>query len=299
MNTITFITYVDKIITFVLIPSLFLFLFIYNIITHNLLTDQTLRPLGEPQPRPPWYGLCCGYSLEQMILSANQPYFSPFTGFFYKAYLSDIFVILDEVQFPRGTTWLSRNRFKNDQGILWITVPVWKKGLGLQKIDEVRICHEGRWTKKHLASLKTAYAKAPYFADHLNFLEKIFSSGSEKLIELNLAIIRYLMKYLHIDTEVILLSELGIKAKGDRLLIEICMKLGADHLLVQSPAKKYLNEDLFRHAGIQVKFFTPPSLIYPQLWGDFIPNLSALDLILNCGTKAREILLHRIISLDT
>jgi len=227
-----------------------------------------------------------------MILSANQPYFSPFPGFFYKAYLSDIFVIMDDVQFPRGTTWLSRNRFKNDQGTLWVTVPVWKKGLGLQRIEEVRICHEGRWTKKHLASLKTAYARAPYLDDHLSFLEEIFSTGSEKLIDLNLKIIRYLMKYLQIDTKLILLSELGIETKGDQLLMEICMKLGADHLMVQSPAKKYLNEEFFLQAGIQLKFFTPPSLIYPQLWGDFIPNLSALDLVLNCGTKARDILLH-------
>ena len=227
-----------------------------------------------------------------MILSANQPYFSPFPGFFYKAYLADIFVIMDDVQFPRGTTWLSRNRFKNDQGTLWVTVPVWKKGLGLQRIEEVRICHEGRWTKKHLASLKTAYARAPYLDDHLSFLEEIFSTGSEKLIDLNLKIIRYLMKYLQIDTKLILLSELGIETKGDQLLMEICMKLGADHLMVQSPAKKYLNEEFFLQAGIQLKFFTPPSLIYPQLWGDFIPNLSALDLVLNCGTKARDILLH-------
>jgi hypothetical protein len=92
--------------------------------------------------------------INAMILSTNQPYFSPFPGFFYKAYLSDIFVILDQVQFPLGTTWLSRNRYKNDQGTLWMTVPVWKKGLGLQRIDEVKICHEGRWAKKHQESLK-------------------------------------------------------------------------------------------------------------------------------------------------
>ena len=70
-----------------------------------------------------------------MILSTAQPYFAPFPEFFYKAYLSDIFVILDRVQFPRGTTWMTRNRFKNDQGVLWLTVPVLKKGLGLQRID--------------------------------------------------------------------------------------------------------------------------------------------------------------------
>ncbi|MGD9090852.1 MAG: WbqC family protein, partial [Desulfobacterales bacterium] len=64
-----------------------------------------------------------------MIISTQQPYFIPYPGFFYKAWQSDVFVILDTVQFPQGTTWTSRNRLKNDQGALWLTVPVWKKGL--------------------------------------------------------------------------------------------------------------------------------------------------------------------------
>ncbi len=227
-----------------------------------------------------------------MILSANQPYFSPFPGFFYKAHQSDIFVILDQVQFPLGTTWLSRNRFKNDQGTLWMTVPVWKKGLGLQRIDEVKICHEGRWAKKHLESLKSAYGKAPYFRAHLSFVEGMFSSRIENLVDQNMQIIRYLVGQLHIETKLVLLSELGIEARGDQLLIEICKKLGASHFLAQHAAKKYLNEGLFQEAGIELKYFKPPSLIYPQLWGSFIPNLSTFDILFNCGPKARDILIE-------
>ena len=229
-------------------------------------------------------------STEKMIVSANQPYFFPFPGFFYKAYISDIFIVLDNVQFPRGTTWITRNRFKNDQGTLWMTVPVKKKGLGLQNIDAVRILHDGRWAKKHLASLKSAYSKAPYYRDHLIFLERLFASRHEKLIDLNLEIIRYLMRHLQIDTKIILLSELGIQAKGDQLLIEICRRMGAARFLAQSAAGKYLDADRFREAGIQLMDFKPPALVYPQLWGSFIPNLSALDLVFNCGPKAHDIL---------
>lgn len=186
---------------------------------------------------------------------------------------------------------MTRNRFKNDQGTLWMTIPVWKKGLGLQKIDEVRICDEGRWVKKHLESLKSAYARAPYLVDHLDFVERIFSSDFKRLIELNLAVIRYLMEHLHINTEVILLSELGIQSRGDRLLIEICRSIKTSHFLTQNAALKFLNQDPFHEAGIQLRSFNPPSLVYPQLWGDFIPNLSTLDLILNCGPKAHDILI--------
>ena len=226
-----------------------------------------------------------------MIVSTNQPYFSPFAGFFYKAYLSDIFIILDTVQFPRGTTWINRNRFKNDQGTLWLTVPVWKKGLGLQRIDKVRICHEFPWVAKHLASLKTAYAKAPYIGNHLPFIEKAYQARFENLFELNLKLIRYIFQQFKIQTEIKLLSELGIQATGHQLLIEICKCLGASAYLSQPATGKYLDRDLLRQEGIALKFFKPPACVYPQLWGRFIPNLSIFDLLFNCGPKAQEILI--------
>jgi hypothetical protein len=171
-----------------------------------------------------------------------------------------------------------------------MTVPVKKKGLGLQSINTVGICHDGRWAKKHLDSLKSAYSNAPYYKDHLSFVEDLFLSRFDKLIDLNLKIIFYLMKHLRIDTEVILLSELEIQARGDQLLIEICRKLGAPRFLAQRAAGKYLDSDRFKAAGILLTEFKPPSLVYPQLWGDFIPNLSALDLVFNCGSKAHDIL---------
>jgi len=227
-----------------------------------------------------------------MILSAHQPYFAPFPGFFYKAFMSDLFVMLDDVQFPQGTTWISRNRFKSHQGALWITVPVWKKGMGLQKISEVRICHEGRWAKKHVESLKTAYRKAPYLAEHLGFLEEMFSEKNEKLIDLNLALIQYLMKALDIQAKTVLLSDLNVPSSGSRRLVDVCKKLGASQFIAQTPAKKFIDEKLFLDAGVELSFFNPPAPIYPQLWGDFIANLSVFDLVLNCGPKAHDILVN-------
>jgi hypothetical protein len=173
-----------------------------------------------------------------------------------------------------------------------MTVPVWKKGLGLQRIDRVKICREGRWARKHVESLKNAYEKAPYFEDHSEFVEGLFFSNVEKIADLNLQIIRYLLDQLQIKTKLVLLSELDIEAQGDRLLIELCEKLGADCYLTQKGAKKYLNESLFQDTGIKLDYFRPPSPIYPQLWGTFIPNLSAFDLLFNCGPKAGDVLIN-------
>jgi hypothetical protein len=226
-----------------------------------------------------------------MILSAHQPYFAPYAGFFYKAHRSDVLCLLDQVQFPRGTTWISRNRFKNHQGTLWITIPVRKKGLGLQNINQVRICHEGRWRKKHLESLKAAYGRAPYFSEHLRFLEQMFSRKFDHLTELNLEIVDYLMKTLCVETRIVRLSEISAPSTGTLRLIEVCRTMGASRFLAQSAAAKYLDKNLFLDAGIDLSFFNPPSPVYPQLWGDFLPNLSVFDLLFNCGPKAHDILL--------
>lgn len=226
-----------------------------------------------------------------MIVSANQPYFCPYPGFFYRASCCDVLVLLDEVQFPRGTTWITRNRFKNDQGFLWLTIPVWKKGLGLQQINQVRICREGRWPRKYFQSLATAYAHAPYLVDHLAFLEEIFISPRDRLIDLNLAIIRYLMNSLRLNTRLVLLSELGLAVRGTQLLVEISRALGASTFLASSQARKYLDAGLFEESGVELSFFSFEAPIYPQLWGDFLANLSTFDLLLNCGPKALDIIL--------
>jgi len=225
-----------------------------------------------------------------MIVSVQQPYFCPYPGFFFKAFVCDVFVLMDDVQFPQGTTWMSRNRFKNDQGCLWMSVPVRRKGLGLQRINEVEIC-DGRWRKKHLESLKTAYRNAPYLKDHLGLFEKVFSMEYSRLADMNIEIIRYVMDFLGIDTRLVLSSNLGLYEKGSRLIVDICRALGGRIFLAQRSAWKYLDRDLFELAGIPLVSMTPPEIVYPQLWGDFIGNLSVFDCIFNCGDASREIIL--------
>ena len=225
-----------------------------------------------------------------MIVSANQPYFAPFPGFFAKALLCDVLVLMDTVQFPRGTTWLTRNRFKNDRGGLWLTVPVWKKGRGLQRIDRVHICNEGRWARKHLACLEAAYGHSPFFEEHHRFLKDLFSDPPDRLVDLNVGIIGYLMGCLGIGTTICPLSSLDIDAREPRLSVEVCRKLEASRFLAQSGARMYLDEAMFRDAGIGLCFFRPPRPVYPQLWGHFVPNLSTFDFLFMCGGKARPIL---------
>ncbi|MGA1841971.1 MAG: WbqC family protein [bacterium] len=207
----------------------------------------------------------------------------PWPGFFYKVIRADILVLLDNVQFPLGISWVNRNRIKNRSGAFWLTVPVWKKGRGKQGIKGVEICNEKNWQKKHYLSLIHAYKNAPYLSEHMDFFHELYHHHWKGLLDLNTAIIRYLLKALGIEKEIILSSSLNMTAKGQELLIQICKKLDAGCYVSLSTGRKYIDEGLFQREKIRVKFYSYRPVVYPQLWGDFKPNLSAIDFILNCG----------------
>jgi hypothetical protein len=225
-----------------------------------------------------------------VILTTHQPLFLPWSGFFCKAIHADLMVLLDSVQFPFGVSWLTRNRLKSDKGELWINVPVWKKGRGKQIIREVEIYYELNWIKKHLRSIQEQYANAPYLNDVYPQIEMIFRSKRKNLIELNLELIGFLWTSLKITSKLELQSNLHADGSGTDLLINVCKAAGVKTYRTLLQVKKYLDESKFHNAGIGLEFirFSPPT--YPQLWGKFCQNLSALDLMLNVGPRSLSIL---------
>lgn len=225
-----------------------------------------------------------------MIVAAAQPYFAPYPGFFAKALLCDTLVLLDSVQFPQRTCWMTRNRFKSEQGTLWMTIPVRRRGQGFQAIREVRIDRGRSWARKHMKSLKAAYGKAPFFEENRSFLEGLFANPSEGLLDFNLNVIRYIFAALGLERRIVLLSELDITQKEPGLTVDVSRALGADVFLAQRPAAKFLDGEAMRKAGVELRLFALRAPIYPQLYGGFIANLSTLDLLFNCGPKALAII---------
>jgi len=227
-----------------------------------------------------------------MDIAIHQPIFLPWPGFFFKAMKAQCMVLLDRVQFPRGRGWMNRNRLKSPHGELWLTVPVHKKGRGLQLIDSVEVFDRTNWPRKHLSSIQHNYANAPYLKDYLPALERIYTSGHRKLTSLNLELIRLFWQALDLKTDLVLQSDLGIKGKGTKLIANICRHLQAAGYVTFPIAEKYLDLEMMKQFGIRTRLvqFHPP--VYPQLWGDFISNLSILDVLLNCGPKSKEFILR-------
>ena len=73
-----------------------------------------------------------------MIVGIHQPEYLPWLGFFDKISQSDIFVMLDNVQYEKNY-FQNRNRIRIQSGWAWLTVPVMTKKRSSQLIKDVRI----------------------------------------------------------------------------------------------------------------------------------------------------------------
>ena len=69
------------------------------------------------------------------------------------------------------------------------------------------------------------------------------------------------------------------------MLVSLCRTLKADQYLSGSGGKNYLDQGQFQQAGIELKYTEYQPQPYPQLWGEFVPGLSVLDLLFNCGPE--------------
>jgi hypothetical protein len=223
-----------------------------------------------------------------MIIAIHQPQYLPWLGYFDKIEQSDVFVFLDNVQFKKNE-WQNRNKIKTSDGWQWLSVPV-IHSFG-QKIFEVEINNTVQWGRKHLNALVTHYSKAPFFQDHIDFFEKTYSQEWRHLAEINIHLIYYLTDTLGMkNKKFILASDLSAKEGSTERLADICRQLSCDVYLSGRDGSKYLDLDLFEQEGIQVIFQDYKHPQYPQLYGDFEPFLSVIDLLFNCGPESLSIL---------
>jgi hypothetical protein len=221
------------------------------------------------------------------IVGILQPGYLPWLGFFEQMLRSDIFVIYDDVQYDKHG-WRNRNRVKGPDGPVWLTVPVRIKGLNKPAINEVAIDPaQPRWAKKHCQTLRQLYGKAPFLGEYLPRLEETLLKPWEKILDLDLALIRLIADWLGLNSELVLSSTLSCRAEDPTVrLVEICRAVGADIFYEGSSGKNYLDLPRFAAAGIQVVFQEYECQPYPQLYGGFISHLSIVDLLFNCGPES-------------
>ena len=76
----------------------------------------------------------------------------------------------------------------------------------------------------------------------------------------------------------------GVKAD---LLASLCNEVGATEYISVPGSKDYLDQSTaFEKLGLPVRYFDYQHPEYPQLFGDFIPYMSVIDMLFNCGEQS-------------
>jgi hypothetical protein len=223
-----------------------------------------------------------------VIVAVHQPQYMAWGGYFHKMDAADAFVFLDTVQYKKNE-YQNRNLIKGPRGPQWLSVPV-RYRFG-QQIREVRINDTVPWARKHLAALISCYGRAPFFDRYIGDFEKLLGGPHAGISELGIAAATLVARLLGIETALSVASGLPPVDDGrDRRLVEIVKLLGGDTYLSGAGGRGYIDESVFDEGGVRLMFQEFSAPVYPQLFGAFAPNLSAIDLIFNTGPNAIDYL---------
>jgi hypothetical protein len=232
------------------------------------------------------------FSHKAMLVGIHQPHYLPWLRYFEKIARSDVFIVLDDVQYEKNG-FQNRNKIKTAQGWTYLTVPIAKPTQ--RPINEVEIDNRTNWREKHARSIEMSYRKAPFYERYWPEYSAIYEQEWTHLALLNRAMLELYLKHLEIGTRLLFSSELETKGQATDRLAELCHLAGGDTYLSGAYAvEAYLDPAILKAAGIRLAFQAWKAPEYSQLYrqAGFIPDLAILDLLFNEGPRSRELLIE-------
>jgi len=213
-----------------------------------------------------------------------QPTYLPWAGYFNLMIKSDIFIILDDVQFEKQS-WQNRNRILQNGKEVVLSIPL-QSMLKITKIMDVKV-HNNKWKKKHYQSIVQSYAKSKYKDELLMLIEPVYDLKSEYLIDYTIFFIERIIHCLELNVKVVRSSSIKVNSTRSQRLIDICLQVGVTDYLSPEGSRDYLEEDgLIPNDLLNLEYQTFIAREYSQINSlDFISHLSVIDIIANMGIK--------------
>ena len=219
-----------------------------------------------------------------MIVSAHQPAYLPWLGYFHKIAISDVFVIMDNVQFEKNS-FTNRNKIICGNKELILTIPVSIKGHTEKIIAQTEVS-DIYWRKKHVKSIEQAYRKSPHFETVFGLLMPVLEQEYHYLIDYTNRLTKIFLDYLEIKTKILFASDLNITSQKLDYVIELTRKAGGgegkgDIFIFGALGKDYADIEYLNQKGIIPYFQNYCHPVYTQNTKEFIPCMSILDLMFN------------------
>lgn len=179
-------------------------------------------------------------------------------------------VIIDIGEHYERQSYRTRTGIVGPNGKQDLSVQVMHDHGNKMKLHDVRLSHAETWPAQHLHAIRSAYGQTPWFIHYIEDIDTVLLRKYDRLSDLQFATIDLAMKWIGLRTE-IEVSHQYIEALD-----------GLIDLRSSFHPKKPLP------AGVV------PVDPYTQVFADrhgFVPRMSIIDLVCNCGPDSRRILL--------
>ena len=139
------------------------------------------------------------------------------------------------------------------------------------------------------------YARAPFFEQVFRLLKNLVNNPTDRLMDYNEAAIRAVAAAVGLDTSRLVIgSTLGTTGAATDLLISMTRAVGGTAYLCGGGAEGYQEDDKFAQAGLELLYQQFQHPIYPQInTSEFVPGLSIVDALMNCGIDGMRRLLKQ------
>jgi len=241
-----------------------------------------------------------------MKIAIMQPYVFPYIGYFQLIHAADVFVFYDDVNYI-NKGWINRNRILLNGEDYLFTIPC-KEASQNKLIKDIDLQDDKKSLDKLLATIRVAYAKAPYFNDVFPLIEGTLLAQGIMVLPQQLPTsafpgLSYEVPVLEntasisglcISSVVNICNYLGLQRtfkissmeynnrelkKADRL-IDICKLEGIKHYINPSGGKEIYTKEYYSERGIDLSFLIPNRVEYPQFNNAFVPWLSIIDVLM-------------------
>ncbi len=219
-----------------------------------------------------------------MKISIHQPNFFPWVGYFEKINYSDIFLFLDDSYVhKKNLDLLNRSSFIFGDKKKFFSVPI-KKNFLIKKISEVEIDNPTSWKIKFLNSLNENYKKKFFFDDVMFIIKDILNFESNLITDFNVNAIKRLIKILKLEVKIEFSSNFNSKSNSSQKILDLVKLNGCNEYISGLGGKNYLKQEEFLKNKIKI-IFNKSKNYYSQGNSNFIPGLSILDQLFNCGIE--------------
>ena len=217
------------------------------------------------------------------LVAIHQPNYVPWLGYFRKIAETDVFVLLDDVQFPKGS-YTNRVQILANGAPRWLSIPTAAR-LG-EAINQTRPARDD-WVPAHLDAMRTFYGSATSFADAWPRVRDIYQSiprGS--LADINRHLILAVADTLALGTQFLQSSQIQVAPdlrSDDRLVALVAAIDPRGSYVSGKGGAKYQDPAKFAAAGLGFRYtdFRHPQ--YAQGAAPFVAGLSVLDAVFWLG----------------